>query len=168
LTDGKAVTVYGQKEVVKDLIAARQAADAKLYFEAKATSITTTDNGKSTISFEKDGEQHSITCDYIAGCDGFHGISRKSIPEEVLTIYEREYPFGWLGILAEAAPSSEELIYANTAEGFALHSMRSPTVTRNYIQCAPDDDINNWSDDQIWETLQRRFQRKGESFHRYE
>ncbi len=165
LTDGKAVTVYGQKEVVKDLIAARQAADAKLFFEAKASKIEGLAEGKPVIHFEKDGEQHTITCDYIAGCDGFHGISRKAIPDEILTVFEREYPFGWLGILAEAAPSSEELIYANTSEGFALHSMRSPTVTRNYIQCAPDDDIKNWTDDQIWETLNRRFQRNGESFH---
>ena len=164
LTNGKTVTVYGQKEVVKDLIAARQEANANLHFEAKASKIEGLENGKPVIYFEKDGHLHELECDYIAGCDGFHGIARKSIPDEILTIYERVYPFGWLGILAEAAPSSHELIYANTADGFALHSMRSPTITRNYIQCDPNDDIANWSDEQIWEVLQKRLSRKDESF----
>lgn len=165
LTNGKTVTVYGQKEVVKDLIAARKAANAELFFEAKATGIEGLENNKPVIHFEHDGKTHTLECDYIAGCDGFHGIARKSIPDDVLKVYEREYPFGWLGILAEAAPSSHELIYANTQEGFALHSMRSPTVTRNYIQCDPHDDIANWSDDQIWSELDKRLSRKEGKFH---
>ncbi len=164
LTDGKAVTVYGQKEVVKDLIAARQAANAKLYFEAKANRIEGLEDGKPKIHFEKDGEEHVLECDYIAGCDGFHGIARRAIPEDVLTTYERVYPFGWLGILAHAAPSSHELIYANTSDGFALHSMRSPSITRNYIQCDPNDDIKNCDDEQIWDELEKRLSRKDGSF----
>lgn len=164
LTNSKTVTVYGQKEVVKDLITARQNASAKLYFDAKATRITRLESDKPVIHFEKDGESHTLTCDFIAGCDGFHGIARQAIPKDIMTVYERIYPFGWLGILAEAAPSSHELIYANTHNGFALHSMRSPSVTRNYLQCDPHDDIKNWSDERIWETLQQRFSRKDESF----
>ncbi len=165
LTKGKKVTVYGQKEVIIDLIAARQAAKAKLYFEAKASKIEGLESDKPVIHFEKDGQQHRLECDFVAGCDGFHGIARKSIPNDVLTVYEREYPFAWLGILAEAAPSSHELIYANTESGFALHSMRSPSISRNYLQCDPKDDIANWSDEQIWQELSQRLARKEGSFH---
>jgi p-hydroxybenzoate 3-monooxygenase len=108
------------------------------------------------IRFQKDGEDQELTCDVIAGCDGFHGVCRPSIPEGVLTVYERKYPFAWLGILAETPPSSEELIYTYHERGFALHSMRSPELTRLYIQCEPDDDIEDWSDERIWEELHAR------------
>ena len=163
LTGGKAVTVYGQREVVKDLIAARQAAGAELHFGAKATAIEGLSD-KPVIHFEMSGESHTLHCDYVAGCDGFHGVARRAVPAGHIRVYEREYPFGWLGILAEAAPSSEELIYAHTPQGFALHSMRSETVTRNYLQCAPDEDISAWTDEQIWDELERRLSRKDGSF----
>ena len=104
---------------------------------------------------KQDGQADEINCDYIAGCDGFHGICRSAFPEGVLTIYERSYPFAWLGILAEAAPSREELVYMHHERGFALYSMRSPQITRLYLQCRPDEDIHEWSDDRIWSELQR-------------
>ena len=108
------------------------------------------------VSFIQDGEQHELLCDFVAGCDGFHGVCRTVIPPSQLTVYEREYPFGWLGILAHAAPSSDELVYSNHPRGFALFSMRSPQVTRLYLQCAPDENLDEWPDDRIWDELRQR------------
>lgn len=157
LTGGRAITVYGQQEVVKDLIAARLDAGGELRFEVSDVSLHDLESDRPLIRFGHDGAEHELRCDVIAGCDGFHGISRPTVPEDGLRIYEREYPFAWLGILAEVAPSSEELIYCHHDRGFALHSMRSPTLTRLYLQCAPDDDIEQWPDERIWEELQTRF-----------
>ena len=158
---GRAITIYAQGEVVKDLIDARHAADGKLIFEAAKVSVhdfegSLSSNQKPSIQFQKDGAAVELTCDFIAGCDGFHGICRPSIPRGVLTAYDRIYPFAWLGILAEAPPSSEELIYCYHDRGFALLSMRSPTLSRLYLQCAPDELIENWSDEKIWRELQTR------------
>ncbi|MDA0164266.1 4-hydroxybenzoate 3-monooxygenase [Solirubrobacter ginsenosidimutans] len=153
LTGGRAITIYGQQEVVKDLIEARVASDLPLYFEVSDVSV---DPAAPSVRFTHEGVDHVLECDVIAGCDGFHGVCRPTIAD-VLTVYEREYPFGWLGILAECEPSSDELIYAHHERGFALASMRSPTVTRMYLQCEPDEDVANWSDQAIWNELDRRF-----------
>jgi p-hydroxybenzoate 3-monooxygenase len=153
LTNGKAVTVYGQHEVVKDLIAQRLQDNGDVRFECSGVSVHNLKEGRPQIHFLQAGEDSQIECDYIAGCDGFHGICRPSIPEHVLTGYDRQYPFGWLGILAEAAPSLHELVYATHENGFALYSMRSPKITRLYLQCEPDEDIKGWSDDRIWNEL---------------
>jgi p-hydroxybenzoate 3-monooxygenase len=156
LTGGRAITVYGQQEVVKDLIAARMDTGGELRFEVEDVSLHDLESDRPCIRFSHEGSEHELRCDVVAGCDGFHGISRPTIPDGVLRIYEREYPFAWLGILAEVAPSSEELIYCHHDRGFALHSMRSPTLTRLYLQCAPDADIEEWPDERIWEELQTR------------
>jgi len=158
LTGGKCVTVYGQHEVVRDLIAAAVAADQPIMFESADVSLHGLDGDKPTIIFKHDGRQHELQCDYIAGCDGFHGVSRASIPEASMRTFERVYPFGWLGILAKAAPSRDELVYARHDNGFALFSMRSPDVTRLYLQCAPDEDLGKWSDERIWDELETRFE----------
>ena len=155
LTGGRAITVYGQNEVVKDLIDARCDSGRPLYFEAEGVSVGGLD-AKPVIRFRHAGAEHEVQCDFIAGCDGFHGICRQSIPLGGLTIYERSYPFGWLGILAEVAPSSEELVYTHHERGFALFSMRSPTVTRLYLQVPPDESIDGWSDDAIWSEMLAR------------
>jgi p-hydroxybenzoate 3-monooxygenase len=149
LADGRAITVYGQQEVVKDLIAARLEAGGAIEFEAEARSV---DPERGVIRF---GDE-AVKCEVIAGCDGFHGVCREAVPEGALTVYEREYPFAWLGILARAAPASEELIYTHHERGFALHSMRSPQVTRNYLQVAPDERLEAWPDERIWDELQTR------------
>lgn len=156
LTNGKAVTVYGQHEVVKDLIAARLSYGGEIRFEAKDVSVHDLTSDRPMIRWTENGVAQEMTCDLIAGCDGFHGICRPSIPAGVLTGYDRIYPFAWLGILAQAKPASEELIYANHADGFALLSMRSPEVSRLYLQCEPDEDVNRWSEDQIWDALDAR------------
>jgi p-hydroxybenzoate 3-monooxygenase len=161
LTGGRTVTVYGQHEVVKDLIAARLAAGGAILFEAADVSVHGVDRDKPLIRFTQDGRAGEIACDFIAGCDGFHGICRASLPPQALTIYERVYPFAWLGILADAPPASEELIYAHHEDGFALLSMRSPAVSRLYLQCAPDEDIANWPEGRIWEALHRRLEAAG-------
>jgi p-hydroxybenzoate 3-monooxygenase len=161
LTGGRSITVYGQTEVVKDLIKARLAATAPLYFEVTETSIHDFETESPRISFHHDGQQHEIESDFIAGCDGFHGICRPAIIDR-LQVFERSYPFGWLGILAESKPPSEELIYCHHERGFALFSMRTPNITRLYIQCAPDDDIANWSDERIWEELATRLHAGGD------
>ncbi len=153
---GRRITVYGQNEVVKDLIAARVSTGRPLLFEVADVCVRSMDSEQPNIRFTKDGEPHEIQCDFIAGCDGFHGICRPSIPASHLRVYERVYPFGWLGILANAAPSSPELVYSLHEHGFALFSMRSPTVTRLYLQCAPDEDLSQWPDDRIWEELLTR------------
>ena len=156
---GRAITVYGQHEVIKDLVQARLDANGEIVFEVEDVSISDFSGSRPRIHYAKDGQVHEIQCDFIAGCDGFHGISRPSIPDGVLTVYERTYPFGWLGILAQAPPSSEELIYAYHDRGFALHSMRSPHLTRLYLQCSPDEDLDLWPDDRIWQELQIRLTR---------
>jgi p-hydroxybenzoate 3-monooxygenase len=155
---GKAVTVYGQHEVVKDLIQAMQDADMPLLFEVNNVTLHGLQSETPSVCFEQRGESYELYCDYIAGCDGFHGISRPTVPNGVLTTYDRVYPFSWLGILAEAPPSQNELVYMNSERGFALFSMRSPTVTRLYLQCEPTTDIKDWSDDGIWSELFARFE----------
>ena len=162
LTGGKAITVYGQNEVVRDLIEARTATARPLYFEAEHVSIEALDSSSPMLRFQRDGTDHEVRCDLIAGCDGFHGICRPSIPSGALAIYERAYPFGWLGILAEAAPSSDELVYTYHERGFGLFSMRSPKITRLYFQVPPDESIDAWSDEAIWaEMLERMTTRDG-------
>ena len=158
LTGGKAVTVYGQHEVVKDLIAARVEAGGAIVFEAEAVSLHGLEGDKPRLHYRKDGVEEEVVCDYVAGCDGFHGVSRPSIPAGVLREYERSYPFAWLGILAQAAPAADELIYAHHERGFALFSMRSPEITRLYLQCSPDEDLDEWSDDRIWNELHTRLE----------
>jgi p-hydroxybenzoate 3-monooxygenase len=156
LTGGRSITVYGQQEVVKDLIKARIETGGEIFFDLEATSLHDLDTDTPKIRFRQDGESHEISCDFIGGCDGFHGISRASIPRGILNVFERLWPFGWLGILAQSKPPSEELIYCNHPRGFALFSMRSPEITRLYIQCAPDEEISNWPDERIWHELELR------------
>jgi len=153
---GKYVTVYGQQEVVKDLIARRVADGGDLRFECGDVELHEIEGPLPWIRVEKDGNFDEVHCDFIAGCDGFHGISRPAFPAGALTVYERSYPFAWLGILAEAAPSRNELLYMHHERGFALYSMRSPRITRLYLQCRPDEDIDEWSDDRIWSELNTR------------
>jgi p-hydroxybenzoate 3-monooxygenase len=154
---GKSITIYGQQEVVKDLIRARVEAGLPLLFEVGDVTLHDLDSKQPAIRFRREGEEQELRCDAVAGCDGFHGISRDTIPVGELAVFSREYPFGWLGILAAVAPSSEELIYCYSERGFALHSMRSPELTRLYLQCAPDEDLAAWPDERIWEELQARF-----------
>jgi len=162
LTNGRSVTIYGQNRVTADLFDARLAAGGRVFLEAEDVSVHDFEGAKerkpAKIRFRAGGKPQELECDFIAGCDGFHGVCRPSIPAGALTIYERVYPFGWLGILAEVAPSSDELIYAYHQRGFALLSMRSPDISRLYIQCAPDEDIHNWSDDRIWRELHMRLE----------
>ena len=155
LTGGKSITVYAQHELIKDLVAARIAAGAKIFFEAETVSIHDLD-GNPKIRFQHGGEAKTLECDFIAGCDGFHGISRAAMPAGVLRIHERVYPFAWLGILAKVAPASDELIYTYNERGFALLSMRSPEISRLYLQCDPEENIEEWSDDRIWSELRLR------------
>jgi p-hydroxybenzoate 3-monooxygenase len=158
LTGGSTITVYGQQEVVKDLIAARIAAGAQLHFEVEDVSAHDITSDKPRLRYTLAGEEVELECDFIAGCDGFHGVSREAIPAHYLTRFEREYPFGWVGILASVAPSAEELIYSSHERGFALLSMRSPTLTRLYVQCDRSDSIEDWPDDRIWEELHLRLE----------
>lgn len=157
LTGGRSITVYGQHEVVRDLIAAAVQAGQPLYFEVSDVSLHDPGSAAPTVRFTHSGVQQVIECDYIAGCDGFHGISRAAIPADVLKTYERVYPYAWLGILADIAPNRAELVYAHHEQGFALYSMRSPTVTRLYLQCRPDEDLAQWSDARVWSELHTRF-----------
>ncbi len=156
LTDGRAITVYGQNEVVRDLIAARERSGRPLVFEATDASVHDIDSTHPTVRYRLDGDEHEIASDFIAGCDGSHGICRPGIPASVVHLYEREYPFAWLGILARAAPSCPELVYSLHEHGFALFSMRSTGVTRLYLQCEPDEDLQRWPDDRIWGELTTR------------
>ena len=156
LTGGKQITVYGQQESVKDIIAARLAAGGAIHFEVSDVTVHDVESARPRITFTRDGSPQEIQCDFIAGCDGFHGITRPSVPDGVLSFFDRTYPFAWLGILAEAPQASPELIYTHTDEGFALLSTRAPNLQRYYLQVAPDEDIGNWSDARIWETLQKR------------
>ena len=158
---GKRVMVYGQHEVVRDLIAARLAAQGQILFECGDVSVDGFESGAPCIRFSHQGRTHELGCAVIAGCDGFHGICRPAVPAEQIRAFDRVYPFGWLGILAEAPPSSHELIYANHDRGFALLSMRSPTVSRMYLQCAPDEDAEGWSDDRVWSELATRLASPG-------
>ena len=156
LTGGKRIVVYGQNEVVKDLIAARLAASGDIRFEVADVSVHDIDGEHPRVRCSVGGEPREIACDFIAGCDGFHGISRPAIPAGVLTAYERVYPFAWLGVLTESRPASDELIYSHSDRGFALLSVRSPTVSRLYVQCDPDDDLAAWPDERVWEELNNR------------
>jgi len=156
LTGGRAITVYAQHEVIKDLVKARLDAGGAIVFEAQDVNIHNFMAGKPLIRYEHDGVEHALECDFIAGCDGFHGVCRRSLPKGSLTVYERTYPFGWFGILAKAPPSTEELIYTLHQRGFALVSTRSPEVQRLYFQCDPLDNVDNWSDDRIWEEFRAR------------
>lgn len=155
LTGGKSIYVYGQNEVVKDLMNARLATGRPLRYEVSDVSIHDVDSVKPSIRYQHNGAQHELTCDFIAGCDGFHGICRPALGDQVTT-YDRSYPFGWLGILAEAAPSSDALVYTYHERGFALFSMRSPKITRLYFQVPPDEDIGKWSDEAIWGEMLKR------------
>src|SRR5262249_15603062 len=150
-------TVYGQNEVVKDLADARLAAGGRIEYEAEDVAVHDFVTDSPSIHYRKNDEEHEIACEFIAGCDGFHGVCRPSIPADALRIYERTYPFAWLGILAEAEPASHELIYASHDRGFALLSMRSRSLTRLYLQCSPDEDLNLWPDERIWDELETRF-----------
>ena len=160
LTGGKSIMVYAQHEVLKDLIKARLAAGGQILFDVEDVQIHNFDGSSNQprITFRKAGASEELTCDFIGGCDGFHGICRPSIPAGVLSVFERMYPFAWLGVLAEAPPSSEELIYAHHSHGFALLSMRSPKISRLYLQCQPDEDIDKWSDERIWQELHTRLE----------
>ena len=160
LTGGRRIVVYGQTEVVKDLIADRLERALPLLFEVSDVSVHDFEGGAPYVEFEHDGERQRLDCDVIAGCDGFHGVCRPAIAP-VLQTFEREYPFGWLGILADAPPSSEELVYAHHPRGFALLSLRSPTRSRLYLQCRPDEDLAEWPDERIWEELRARTELPG-------
>ncbi len=156
LTGGRAITVYAQHEVIKDLVAARLAAGGQVLFDVEGVSVRDFDTERPSIRFRQGGEVRNLTCDFIAGCDGFHGVCRPAIPAKQRREFTRVYPYGWLGILAEAPPSAKELIYAYHDRGFALVSMRSPEIQRLYIQCNPNDDIANWPDERIWGELHAR------------
>ncbi len=156
LTDGKTVMVYGQTEVTRDLMAARQTSGAQIIYQASDVKIHDIKSTAPYVTYEKDGELCRIDCDYIAGCDGFHGVSRQSIPSGILTEFERVYPFGWLGVLADTPPVHDELIYAHHQRGFALCSMRSATRTRYYLQVPLTEKVEDWSDERFWDELRKR------------
>jgi len=160
LTGGRAITVYGQQEVVKDLIRARLDAGGELLFEAEATGLDGLESDRPLVRFRHEGAERELECRVVAGCDGFHGICRERIAGKLRT-FTREYPFAWLGILAAVAPSSEELIYAYNERGFALHSMRSPEIARLYVQCDPNDELADWPDGRVWDELHARFELDG-------
>jgi p-hydroxybenzoate 3-monooxygenase len=153
---GKTITVYGQSEVVQDLIAARLAGDGPIVWEAADVTLHDFETDRPRLTYRAGGVDHELTCDFIAGCDGFRGVSRASVPASSLRVYEQDYPFGWLGILADVPPCREELIYASHTRGFALASMRSPTRSRYYIQCARDEKLEDWPDDRLWDELKLR------------
>ncbi|MGE0714270.1 MAG: 4-hydroxybenzoate 3-monooxygenase [Alphaproteobacteria bacterium] len=155
LTGGRAITVYGQHEVVKDLVAARLAAGGDILFHAEAIAVEDATGDRPTIRFRRGGAEETLACDIVAGCDGFHGVARRALPSSVV-VHERTYPFAWLGILAAAPPVSHELVYCGHERGFALFSMRTPAITRLYLQCAPDEDLAQWSDGRIWDELATR------------
>jgi p-hydroxybenzoate 3-monooxygenase len=162
---GRSVTIYGQTEVVKDLIAARIESGAPLLFEAVDVQLDQLESGQPLVRYRHGGGAHELRADFIAGCDGFHGVSRQSIPAGGQRLWEREYAFSWLGILAQVAPSTDELIYARNVRGFALHSMRSHEVSRLYLQVDPSEDIGNWPDERIWDELQLRLATPGWDLH---
>lgn len=156
LTGGKKVMVYGQTEVTRDLMEAREKAGARTIYEAENVQPHDLESDQPYITFEKNGETVRLDCDYIAGCDGYHGVSRQSIPQDRLKTFEKVYPFGWLGVLSDTPPVSEELIYARHPRGFSLCSMRSATRSRYYLQVPSDEKVENWSDERFWEELKRR------------
>jgi p-hydroxybenzoate 3-monooxygenase len=156
LTKGRSITIYSQAEVVKDLIDARLAAGGTVIFEARDVSIHNLQGPQPSIRFRVNGETTDLSCDFVAGCDGFHGICRTSVPNEILVAYEQTYPFAWLGILAQAPPSSQELVYSYHDRGFALLSMRTQQLSRLYLQCSPNEQIEEWSNDRIWQELHTR------------
>lgn len=156
LTGGKTVMVYGQTEVTRDLMAAREASGATTHYEAEHVTPHDFDGEAPHLTFTRDGAEHRLDCDFIAGCDGFRGVSRASVPAGAIREFERVYPFGWLGVLADVPPFDAELMYANHDRGFALCSMRSPTRSRYYIQCGADEDVAGWSDEAFWAELKRR------------
>ncbi len=158
MTNGRRVMIYGQHEIVKDLIAACLSRGIQIIFEAKDVAIDDLTAARPIIRFNSNGDSKEISVDLVAGCDGFHGISRASFPDGALKVFERDYPFAWLGILAEAPPVSPELIYAKHRNGFALYTMRSNELSRLYLQCAPDDDLEQWSEARIWEELDQRIE----------
>ncbi|MGC9368322.1 MAG: 4-hydroxybenzoate 3-monooxygenase [Paracoccaceae bacterium] len=153
---GSSVVLYGQTEVTRDLYDAREGVDGKTVFEADNVAIHGADSDAPYVTYVKDGREERIDCDFVAGCDGFHGVSRQTIPESVRTDYEKVYPFGWLGILSETPPVNDELIYANSTRGFALCSMRNANLSRYYIQCSLSDHVDDWSDQAFWDELRRR------------
>jgi p-hydroxybenzoate 3-monooxygenase len=155
-TGGKTVTVYGQTEVTRDLMDARDAEGLTTIYDAADVTLHDFDGDRPRVRYTRNGVSHDITCDFIAGCDGFHGVSRQSVPADTLATFERAYPFGWLGILSDTPPVSPELIYTSHPRGFALCSMRSPMRSRYYVQCALDDHIDNWPDAKFWDELKRR------------
>ncbi len=161
----KSIVVYGQTEIVKDLIEARLATGRPLHFDVGDVSLHDVDGERPRIRYSHEGAELELACDVVAGCDGFHGISRSTIPEGVLREFVREYPYGWLGILAAVPPSSDELVYANAEDGFALLSMRSPELSRLYLQCAPDEKLERWPDERIWRELQARLGIDGWTLH---
>jgi len=155
-TNGKVVTAYGQTEVTRDLCEVRDASGSETIYEAADVEIHDIDTAHPFVTYAKDGVTHQIDCDLVAGCDGYHGVSRKSVPESAITTYEKIYPFGWLGLLSDTRPVAHEVVYANTERGFALCSMRSMTRSRYYIQCDVNDRVENWSDDAFWDEFRRR------------
>jgi p-hydroxybenzoate 3-monooxygenase len=156
LTQGRSITIYGQQEIVKDLIAARLSAGGVIEFGVEDVRLRDVDSPKPSVRYRKDGQGHDVACDFIAGCDGAHGVTRSFIPQGILTLYERDFPFAWLGILAAVAPSTEEVLYTRHERGFALHSLRSPTISRLYLQVERGADLAQWSDDRIWSELRLR------------
>jgi p-hydroxybenzoate 3-monooxygenase len=156
LAGGRTIAIYGQTEVVKDVIRLRLETGRPLHFEVEDVSVHDFETNRPLIRYRHEGKQEELECDVIAGCDGFHGVCRPSIPAGVLSEFSRDYPFGWLGILADVAPSSDELVYAHHERGFALLSLRSPELSRLYVQCRPDEDLAQWPDDRIWDELQAR------------
>jgi p-hydroxybenzoate 3-monooxygenase len=156
LTGGKHVMVYGQTEVTRDLMEARAAAGLTTIYQAGDVTLHDFEGSQPRVQYTKDGQTHEIACDFIAGCDGYHGVSRASVPESALRTYEKVYPFGWLGVLADVPPVSHELIYANTGRGFALCSMRSATRSRYYVQVPMEEKAENWSDAAFWDELRSR------------
>lgn len=153
---GQIVSIYGQAEIQKDLMAAHEAANSNVVYQAEDVSLHGIMTDQPWLRYHKDGNVHEISCDFIAGCDGFHGVSRQAIPQEVIRIYERTYPFAWLGILSDTRPVNHELIYCNHERGFALCTMRSPTRSRYYLQVSADEDVADWPDDRFWRELKRR------------
>jgi p-hydroxybenzoate 3-monooxygenase len=156
LTGGRAIVIYGQTEIVKDLIRLRLDAGLPLLFDVSDVSVDDVESERPSIRFSHEGGEHVLECDVVAGCDGYHGVCRPSIPAGVLSEFSREYPFGWLGILAAVPPSNDELVYSHHERGFALLSLRSPELSRLYVQCHPDEDLAEWPDARIWEELQIR------------
>jgi p-hydroxybenzoate 3-monooxygenase len=156
LSGGRSITIYGQTEVVKDLIAARLEDGLPLLFEVSDVTVHDLGTERPRVRFRHEGAERELECDVVAGCDGFHGVSRPSVPAGVLREFSRDYPYAWLGILAGVAPASDELVYAWSERGFALHSMRTPELSRLYLQCAPDEDLAEWPDERIWDELQER------------